>query len=203
MRLKRGVFPLQSIKRRDSGQVEWVTGLFLMLILMVALYSRLQMMSWHSTAVYMEDALAASNLASAVIDLEEYGRTHKIRIKNEREAFAVYQEALKANLGLDEQWTCRNKGLIEGTVIITNYTIYHVNGEKVESIRMGRTGDVLERREGRLGEVNAPDGTPVEHTGIYSEIQFMVKGVFGVTVKANKGKLADIVGMEGEVNENS
>lgn len=202
MRLRKQGFLLPNIKQKDSGQVEWVTGLFFLLILAIVLYTRLQLASWSFTAVYMEDALAASNLASAIIDLEEYGKTQKVRVQDEQEALAVYKDAIKANLGLDEQWKCRNEGLITGPVEIVNYTIYNVDGKQIESIRMGIDGEVLERRVGNVGMVSAPDGTPVEYTGIYSEIKFSVKGFPGMTVEAQKGKLVDIVGMEDVVNEN-
>lgn len=202
MRLKRQGFPPPNIKQKDYGQVEWVTGLFFLLILAIVLYTRLQLASWSFTAVYMEDALAASNLASAVIDLEEYGKTHKVRVEDEQEALSVYKEAIRTNLGLDEQWKCRNEGLITGPVEIVNYTIYNVDGKKIESIRMGIDGDVLERKTGTVGMVKAPDGSPVEYTGIYSEIKFSVKGFPGMTVEAQKGKLVDIVGMEEVMNEN-
>lgn len=202
MRLKKQGFPLPNIKQKDSGQVEWVTGLFFLLILAIVLYTRLQLTSWNFTAVYMEDALAASNLASAVIDLEEYGKTHKVRVEDEQEALAVYKEAIRTNLGLDEQWKCRNEGLITGPVELVNYTIYNVDGKKIESIHMGIDGDVLERKTGTVGLVKAPDGSPVEYTGIYSEIKFSVKGFPGMTVEAHKGKLVDIVGMEDVMNEN-
>lgn len=202
MRLKRQGFRLPNINEKDSGQVEWVSGLFFLLVLAIVLYTRLQLASWSSTAVYMEDALAASNLASALIDLEEYGKTHKVCVEDEKAALAVYKEALKTNLGLDEQWKCMNESLITGPVEIVNYTIYNVTGQQVESIRLGVTGEVLERRTDTVGTVCAPNGSVVEHTGIYSEIKFSVKGFPGMLVEARKGKLVDIVAKEGVINEN-
>lgn len=202
MQLRKHEFLLRNIRQKDSGQVEWAAGLFFLLILAIVLYTRLQLASWSSTAVYMEDALAASNLASAIIDLEEYGRTHKVCIEDEKAALAIYKEALRTNLGLDEQWKCMNESLITGPVEIVNYTIYNVVGQQVESIRMGMNGDVLERRTDAVGTVSAPDGSMVEHTGIYSEIRFFVKGFPGMTVEARKGKLVDIVAKEGVINEN-
>ena len=202
MKLKRREFPLQSIRKKDSGQVEWVSGLFFLLVLATVMYTRLQIASWSSTAVYLEDALAASNLASALIDVEEYGRTHKVWISDEQRAFAIYREAVRANLGLDEQWKCMNEGLITGPVEIANYTIYNVDGQQVEVVRMGGEGEVLERRVSALGTVTAPDGSPVEYTGIYSELKFSVYGFPGMLVEARKGKLVDIVSGKGEEDEN-
>lgn len=193
MSLRRRGFLRPSIKEKDSGQVEWVTGFFFLLILAIAMYTRLQLASWSSTAVYLEDALAASNLASALIDVGEYGSTHKVLISDEQEAFAIYQEALRTNLGLDEQWMCMNETLITGPVEIVNYIIYNVDGNQVETVCMKRDGEVSERETSALGTVRTPNGSVVEHTGIYSELRFMVKGFPGMLVEARKGKLVDIV----------
>lgn len=204
MSLRRREHPRPSIKKmgeKDPGQVEWVTGLFFLLIMVIVMYTQLQLASWRSTAVYLEDALAASNLASALIDVEEYGKTHKVKVSGEQQAFAVFEEAVKTNLGLDEQWECQNKGLITGPVEIVNYMIYNVDEGEVVSVRLGSSGEVLERRTGTLGSVRAPDGSLVEQTGIYSELRFKVKGFPGMEVEAHKGKLVDIVSEKGEEDE--
>lgn len=196
MKLRRRGFPLRSISEKDEGQVEWIAGMFFLLMLMVVMHTRLQLDSWSSTAVYLEDALAASNLASALIDVEEYGKTHKVCLSDEQKAFEIYQEAVKANLGLDEQWNCVNEGMITGPVEIVNYIIYNVDGQLVEVIRLNGNGELVERRKDILGSVAAPDGSVVEYTGVYSEISFSVKGFPGLLVEAHKGKLVDIVSEE-------
>lgn len=193
MNLRRRGCQRQNIRAKDSGQVEWIAGLFFLLMLAIVMYTQLQLASWSSTAVYLEDTLAASNLASALIDVEEYGKSHRVLVEDEQEAFAIYKEAVRANLGLDEQWMCMNEGLITGPVEIVNYTIYNVDGQQVESVRMSGDGEAWEREIGTLGTVTAPDGSVVEHTGIYSELRFYVKGFPGMSVEARKGKLVDIV----------
>ena len=60
-------------KTRERGQASWVLGLFLILFLAILLCMQLQVALYRESAMYMEDALALSNLASAVIDIEEYG----------------------------------------------------------------------------------------------------------------------------------
>lgn len=192
MKFRRRGFLLQNIKTKEQGQIEWIMGLFFLVILMLVMYTCLQMAAWSFTAEYLEDALAASNLASAVIDLEEYGKTRKVCLKDEQGAFEIYRETLRANLGLDEQWECKNKQIISGPVEIVAYILYNVEGQRVEIIRMNGRGEVMERREEPLGYAKAPDGTMVEGTGIYSELQFPVNGILGVSVEAHKGKLVDI-----------
>ena len=184
---------LQNIKKKDAGQVEWTGGLFFVLILAILMYTQLQLTAWQSTSAYIGDALAASNLASALIDVEEYGKTHKVLIKDAQEAYEIYRETIKTNLGLNEQWICENQGIISGPVEIADYIIYNVDEGIVEMIRIGGDGQVLERKSDIKGKVWAPDGSFVENTGVYSELSFEVKGVPNMQIRAHKGKLIDIV----------
>ena len=193
MRFGRRGLQRLNISKKDNGQAEWVTGLFWVLILSILLCSQLQIASWHTTGMYMEDALAASNLASALIDIREYGKTHKVHIPDVEQAYAIYLDALRENLQLDEQWECVNKGLISGSVEVVDYVIYNVDQNVVMASRVGQGGSVTEAWSGEKGVITAPDGSVVEHTGIYSEIAFPVHGFPGIAVQAHKGKLVDIV----------
>lgn len=178
-----------------SGQTEAAAGMFLLLFLAVLLYGRLQTETYRAAAQYLEDALAASNLASAVIDVEEYGISHNIIIEDPQLSFEKYKEALKGNLNLDDSWQCPNKRMISGQVTIADYIIYNCEQEQISAYRIGETG-ILEQWQGRAGEITAPNGVPVESTGIYSEITFPVEGVWGISTEARKGKLVDIVSNE-------
>jgi len=173
----------------------------MVLELSVLLYTQLQIASWSATAMYLEDALAASNLASALIDTEEYGKTHRVVISDKTQAYRIYRQALKQNLQLDEENMCPNRALISGVVEVVDYVIYNVEGEKVNAYRIDQDGTVIGQWEGALGAERSPDGTLVEHTGIYSEISFPVRGILKIETMARKGKLVDIVAEEGEENE--
>lgn len=175
---------------QDEGTITLVSGLFFSLFLAVLLVGFLQMEMVRSSSSYMEDALAASGLASALIDLEEYGISHTVRIADAESAYAQYLMSLKANLRLDENWECENQKLICGQVKLENYTVYNVSGSQVEYCRMddgSRTWHV-----GKLGEVCAPNGQIIEKTGVYGEISYPFRGLWGMTVQARKGKLVDI-----------
>lgn len=178
--------------RRQPGQVEWVMGLFLILFLGIILATRLQVEAYHAASLYLEDALAASNLASALIDLEEYGISHTILIENPQEAYERYCAAVRENLQLNEQWEGTNKTLISGRVKVENYTIYNVQNDIV-TVNCRDSGGKLITWQGSLGAVKAPNGIPIESTSVYSEISFPVEGIFGVKTEAHKGKLVDIV----------
>lgn len=185
---KKGCLP----QNTESGQIGWAAGLWFILFAGLLLCALLQLEMFKSSSQYMEDALAASNLAAAVIDVEEYGISHTILIDDPQEARKRYMTAIKGNLNLDDRWECANKELISGPVNIDNFTVYNVSGNDVEIYSFDESG-VMSLGRGKLGQVTAPNGVAVEATGIYSEISYFIKGVLGVEVEAHKGKLADVV----------
>ena len=191
--MKKNARRLRSIKcKEEEGQITLCMGLFFVLFISILLASSLQMEMIRTSSSYMEDALAASGLASALIDVREYGTTHVIRIMDVHSSYLRYCEALKGNLGLDENWECHNKRLITGRVKIENYTVYNVKGDRVEYCRLD--GGSEEWHAGTRGQVFAPNGQLIERTGIYSEISYPITGILGLSVNARKGKLVDVVG---------
>lgn len=188
MGLRKNAYPLRSTER---GQIGWVTGLWFLIFMWVLLCACLQMELFRASSRYMEDALAASNLAAAVIDVEEYGISHSIRIDSPEEAYLRYQWALKGNLGLNAEWECENREMISGPVGIKKFIVYNVIGGDVEAYSYDKSGAVS-CWSGSLGQETAPNGIQIEHTGIYSEISYQIKGLFGIEVTAWKGKLVDV-----------
>ncbi len=188
--------PLRNINRlcrREEGQVSMCVGLFFLIYITVLLYTLFLLEEYRIGSLYLEDALAASNLASAVVDLKEYGYSHFVCLKDPTEAFERYESALKNNLSLRDDGVSSKFSVITGSVRCESYIVYNVRGNQVET--MTRQADGSWKTEyGRLGEAMAPNGVLVERTGIYSEISFPVKGLFGMEMEARKGKLVDIVG---------
>lgn len=193
MDLKKKECLLQST---ESGQIGWALGLWFMLFLGILLCVLLQLETFRASSQYMEDALAASDLAAAVIDVEEYGISHKLWIRDPGEAYGLYMRAIRENLNLNNMWECENKELISGPVHIENFTVYNVSGSEVEVSSFDRSGAAV-HRYGVLGQETAPNGMRVENTGVYSEISYQIRGIFGIEVIARKGKLVDVVKCEG------
>lgn len=184
-------YPRQKIKWQE-GKVQWTGGLFFLLFLGIFLCTQLQIEGYRTTALYLEDALAASNLASAVIDIQEYGISHTVRIADPTAAYALYEAALKENLSLNENWECANRALISGPVVVEDYIVYNVKDDLVTIYHVEQNGQIREETE-TAGRVYSPNGILIEATSVYSEISFPVEGFLGITVEARKGKLADIV----------
>lgn len=186
--------PLQSIKiliRKRDGYTRIVLWGLLSVIALIVISCSLQKRQFTDTAMTTEDALAASNLASALPDLEEYGRTGNLIISDTDYAYAVYQEALKYNLGLDSNWECPNKSMISGKVEVVDYIVYNVSGNDIEVVSYGENCYGTYIKDG-LGSVVAPNGREIENTSVYSKITFPVEGNWDVRVTAVKDQLVDI-----------
>lgn len=179
------------LRSTESGQIGWTLGLWFALFMGILLCVLMQIEAFRASSQYMEDALAASNLAAAVIDVREYGISHSIQIDSPDQAYELYRRALRENLNLNDGWECSSKGLISGPVRIEKFTVYNVNGSEVEAYSYDGDGG-KESWRGRLGEEAAPDGKRIENTGIYSEISYHIRGVLGVEAAARKGNLADV-----------
>lgn len=190
MFLRKRECPLRST---ESGQIGWTAGVGVLLFLGVFLSACMQVEVFRVSSQYMEDALAASNLAAAVVDVEVYGISHDLLIASPEDAFVLYCAAIKGNLNLDDAWECPNKGLISGPVCVERFIVYNVVQNTVEVSCVNADGSVS-CWQGIPGQETAPNGISVEHTGIYSEISYQIKGVFGIVVPAVKGKLVDVVG---------
>lgn len=180
-------------KSKVQAQIEMVCPMLILLLMLVIIGYEIQISQLEATSTYTEDALAMSLLASAVIDVGEYGMYHNLVISDAEEAFERYQRALRTNMGLKDDWCSPNVQAISGQVEIEEYIIYNVRGTDVEIVSMGQTpGRYVVA--GGLGTVAAPNGQIIASTSIYGRITFPVDGIWGLHVDAVKDKLVDIVG---------
>lgn len=193
MNLQKKEYPRPRINLcKSQGSIEVVTGMFFLLFMAVILCAEFQREVYRSASLYMEDTLAASNLASAVIDIEEYGISHKVQISDAARAYERYQSAVKENLQLNDNWESANSTLISGPVSIEKYIVYNVDNNGITIFSLNANGTIT-TSAGVLGRVTAPNGIGITNTSVYSEIAFPIKGLFGIQVRAHKGKLVDIV----------
>ena len=69
------------IIKKSKGELATFTMVYVLLFFTATVAFALQIRQYISLKTYTEDALAASNLASAVIDIQEYGVNHNLIIK--------------------------------------------------------------------------------------------------------------------------
>lgn len=176
--------------QKSKGELATFTMVYVLLFFTATVAFALQIRQYISLKTYTEDALAASNLASAVIDIQEYGVNHNLIIKDPAHAYSIYQDALKVNMGLNDHWE-DPAGMISSPVQVEQYIVYNVRGTEVEVTSFGENLNYSATET--LGSATSPNGRVIESTSIYSRISYQVTGYFGVTVPAVKDKLVDVV----------
>ena len=178
--------------RKCPGQIEMAVSMFSIFMITTVMVVGLKIAQFMITGAYVEDALAASNLASALIDVEEFGKSRVIRIEDPVAAYAWYKEALSQNLMLDEEGRSFQQELLEGSIQVKSYIIYNVEGDQVEIVSFAEGGEDPKISIQAIGEVYTPDGVLVETTTIYSRVTFQVKGIGQMCIQAEKEKSVDI-----------
>lgn len=174
----------------NSGSSQWVLGLFAMTFIMAAMVFVIQLCAFRANSDAIEDALAASGLAAALVDVERYGIDHTLLISDPDNSYQKYVEALNVNLAAEGS-SFRQKRAIEGPVKIEQFRIYNVEGNKVSEIYMDDSGR-WKKKEGKLGIMEAPNGQVIQNTGIYGEIAFDLRGIMGLVFSTKKSKLVDV-----------
>ncbi len=177
--------------KKRKGMISWSVSIFVFALLFLLIVSAMQLQEYNAVKIFTEDALAASNLASAVIDLQEYGISHDIVIADPDSAYRLYREAMQVNMKLDNGWESNND-TIAGAVVVLDYIIYNVKDMDVEIYSYGQNTYSTVVENG-LGSVSAPNGQLIESTSVYSRITFPVEGIFEIRTDAVKDKLVDIV----------
>ena len=178
---------------KSEGQTALTISLVWLLILLLVLLCAFRVQEYTLAGAYAEDALAAANLASAVIDIKEYGRSHSILVRDPASAYFQFRDALGYNLQLDEDGNSGVGELFAGTVEVLQYIVYNVREENVEIFCFDGSGVLCAEQTGQRGSVRTPDGILVESTTIYSRIGFRVPGLLSQTIYAEKEKSVDIV----------
>lgn len=175
-----------------------MTSMFLFTVLLITILFGFRVSQYMVTSAGVEDALAASNLASAIIDLEEYGKSHIICVEDPEAAFWRYREALMVNLGLDNYLNTTNREFLASKVDILQYIVYNVRGNHISICTLDGKGKMQSQTTGRKGNVFTPDGVQVETTTIYSKIGFWVNGLLEQEIYAEKEKSIDIMRCDSE-----
>ena len=173
-----------------------IVSMFLVLLVLIVILCGFRLTQYMLISDTVEDALAASNLASAVIDIKEFGKSHSIRIQDPEKAYMLYREALCHNLHLDEYLNTTNQEIIASKVTIEEYIVYNVFETLVEIYVLDGNGQIKKCESGMVGQVFTPDGVCVETTTVYSRISFLVKGLFDGLLDTCKEKSVDIVRCE-------
>lgn len=144
----------------------------------------------------VQDAVALSNLASALMDQTEYEKTRRIQVKDFNRSYLVYVDSLKENMQLTYEMYPRNR-YITSKVDILEYSVYNVEGNDITLIqRTLRNGIAVTETliyHNQVGSLKTPDGITITNTTIYSKIGFSIKGLMNHTHQVYKDGCVDLV----------
>ncbi|MFI3238270.1 MAG: hypothetical protein R3Y47_09645 [Lachnospiraceae bacterium] len=182
--------------KKRSGQLEMPLCVFAIIIVLVLLFQILNTLQFRLIRTTVEDGLVFSNLAAAVIDLEEYGKSNRIIISDTSKSYEIFKVSFKENMNLDTSFRPNNTVLFEDEVKIVCFMIYNVMGNDIEVITQNEAGSYSQFYGDSLGSLTAPNGRVIESTSIYSAITFEVEVFDGVFIEASGSKLIDVVEVE-------
>ncbi len=191
---KEGTKELTKEGMKDKGSVEYSLALLLagIVVILILFIYRLHVIK--ITKYTVEDAIAASNLAAAVIDLEEFGSTNEIVIKSSDDAYRIFQEALRDNLNLDGSFNPDKVGLMKGKVTIDTFIVYNVKDNDITQISYDSLGNsTINEYPDSTGLLYTPDNKCIYSTTIYSKIGFSIKGYQDEEYYVYKENSVDIV----------
>ena len=177
--------------KKDKGLIEYSLSL---IFLMICIFVVLLVFSYRRSIVeryFVEDGLAASTLASAVIDTDIYGETEELIISNTDMAYITFKQTLKTNLGLDDNYLPLNRTLMESAVDIREFRIYNVKEGIITETLYDASGNKQVQVLG--GSAQTPNGKEVESTTVYSKIEFDVKGYMDHMQRQTMEYCADVV----------
>ena len=179
--------------KKKRGSLEYLIGLMMITVLCILVLFGYRMHVIKTTKNYVEDGLAASNLAAAVIDLKEYGATNRILVDDFSKAYDRYKEALADNLMLDADFMPEDDRLICGRVTVEEFAVYEVNGDEIAETSIDENGIISEKEYPDMaGKMATPDGAPITTVTIYSRIGFLITGYMDETYYVHKENSVDI-----------
>ena len=176
----------------EQGKISFFVGLYFALFFAVILYASIQIQRMRAASLYLEDALAASNLGAAMVDLREYGRSHQILVESPEKSYETFQRLLRKNLNLDENFLPMSGTVLGDKVEIRSFAVYNVEPDKLTEYYFDKHGNVYVT-DFPKDMFYAPNWQIVEYTSIYSEVETRVECFPGIYVKAKKGKLVEVV----------
>lgn len=181
-----------NLKKRE-GKIYYSLALFLVMFCALLVVFEIKMNNIKILKNLAEDSIVASNLACLVIDIEQFGRTHDIHIKDVNEIYDIYCKALKGNMKLEDNFTPVSEDIIKGEVKVHRFIVFNVSGNQIikTEISEGESQSVEIINE-QIGIMTTPDGTPISNTTVYSKIGFWIKGFMGYEHYVYKENSVDI-----------
>lgn len=168
--------------KKQEGVIEVFVGMFIISITLIMISANSNLKSIKSINNFVSNGLISSNLASDIIDLDEFGKSRTIKISDPNKSFSLFEKTLRENLKLDDK---NENKLIDNNINIDNFTIYNVKGNDIEVIQMK---PIYSKYivSGGVNKTYSPDGVLISSTSVYSKVSYKVKNMIGTIDRSNQ-----------------
>lgn len=176
--------------KKDKGSSGAISILYPLIIVIPTIVLILMLYIAETIKEEIHDDLTLSLMASAIIDIEEFGLSNNIIIKDIDESYNIFLETLRYNMNLDDLYYSKTNDFITGPIIIEQYYIYNVKNDIVTIYKYDQSG--FSSSSGILGEIKDPKGNPIVETSIFGKIKFPISLFMGMTTN---GTVTEIIGI--------
>jgi len=181
------------MKKKDAGAIHKFYSLIVLFWAVLCFGVLLQVMKAGYVSGHLEDSLTQANLAAILIDPYHYGSTGELIFADKEHSREVFEEVLSGALGDEES---RRKLGFAAAEQILDFRLYEVTGDKVREYAYNQAGVCSQTEYTHSQVVNAPDGTEIWNSSIYTKIAVPIEFLFGVEITAIKEHCVDIVSEE-------
>lgn len=177
--------------RKDRGIIEYSLSLIFLMICVLVILLTFSFRRSIIERTYLEDGLAASTLAAAIIDTDVYGESEELIISDTDRAYLTFKQTLKTNLGLDDSFMPTSEAFMESQVNVLEFRVYNVKEGLVTETLYDEHGN---KQVQILGVATmTPNNKVIESTTVYSKIEFDVKGYMNQVQRETMEYCADVV----------
>lgn len=162
--------------KKKEGKIEvFISCIALIMVVLIVIMS-VKLKEIKLTKNYIDDGLVSSLLASATIDLKEYGSSNNIINNDPEQSYYLFKDTLKSNLNLNNDFSAKNSNLITDKVNIEKFVIYNVKTSNDIEIIEVENGKIVNKTKENSGVLTTPEGVKIEKTTFYAKISFYVSG---------------------------
>lgn len=180
---------IRKLKKKKGTLAAGIFGLLVVFLIFIMFNFIIAKYAIVTESEIVHDSLVSSNLAalsSKDLDLDLLGENLDkkiVEIKDPNVVFQTFQKHIKNNLGLNDDYSPKNKGFIKSKINVKNFTIYNVNAATndviVYTLNTSTMAFSSKDYPGGKGNLKTPKGNIVDKTTIHSTIDFSIEIIFG------------------------
>lgn len=166
-------------KKKKDGTGDFVFPMYMILFcVMLFSYCYYDQLLYY-TKINVEDSIAASTLASACINLYDYGDFDNMSYEIINSCYDLFEKSFKENMKLDNNFMPKqdsfNATLIAQPIEVLEFSYYCIRNDIV--YKTTKNGGI-NIEKGYVGQVTTPNGNVISQTTIYVKILIYIENPY-------------------------